>query len=52
MKGCTTPQGSTPPTLNEQQSGFFYVPQDWSEQLNGAYGFSSLSEKTRMSNHL
>ena len=31
MKGCTTPPGSTPPTLYEQQCGFFYVPQE-SEQ--------------------
>ena len=31
MKGCTTPLGSTPPTLYEQQCGFFYVPQE-SEQ--------------------
>ena len=31
MKGCTTPSGSTPPTLYEQQCGFFYVPQE-SEQ--------------------
>ena len=28
MKGCTTPLGSTPPTLYEQQSGFFYLPQE------------------------
>ena len=28
MKGCTTPLGSTPLTLYEQQSGFFYVPQE------------------------
>ena len=28
MKGCPTPPGSTPPTLYEQQCGFFYVPQD------------------------
>ena len=31
MKGCTTPLESTPPTLYEQQCGFFYVPQE-SEQ--------------------
>ena len=28
MKGCTTPPGSTPPILYEQQCGFFYVPQE------------------------
>ena len=28
MKGCTTPLGSMPPTLYEQQCGFFYVPQE------------------------
>ena len=28
MKGCTTPSGSTPPTLYERQCGFFYVPQE------------------------
>ena len=27
MKGCTTPTGSTPPTLYDQQCGFFYVLQ-------------------------
>ena len=27
MKGCTTPLGFMPPTLYEQQCGFFYVPQ-------------------------
>ena len=31
MKGSTTPLGSTPSTLYEQRSGFFYVPQE-SEQ--------------------
>ena len=33
MKGCTTPPASTPPTLYEQQCGFFYmyIPQE-SEQ--------------------
>ena len=31
MKGCTTPPGSTPLTLYEQQCGFFYAPQE-SEQ--------------------
>ena len=31
MKGCTTPPGSTPPTLYEKQCWFFYVPQE-SEQ--------------------
>ena len=31
MKGCTTQPGSRPPTLHEQQCGFFYVPQE-SEQ--------------------
>ena len=35
MKGCTTPPGSTPRTLYEQQCRFFYC-------------FSSLSEKTGM----
>ena len=29
--GCTTPPGSTPPTLYERQCGFFHVPQE-SEQ--------------------
>ena len=28
LTGCTTPPGSTPPILYEQQSGFFYVPQE------------------------
>ena len=28
MKGCTTPLGFMPPTLYEQQCGFFYVPQE------------------------
>ena len=28
MKGCTTPFGSMPPTLYEQQCGVFYVPQE------------------------
>ena len=28
MKGCTTPLGSTPPTLYEQHCRFFYVPQE------------------------
>ena len=31
IKGCTTPTGTTPPTLYEQQYGFFYVAQE-SEQ--------------------
>ena len=31
IKGCTTLTGSTPPTLYEQQCGFFYVSQE-SEQ--------------------
>ena len=31
MKGCTTSSWSTPPTLYEQQCGFFYVSQE-SEQ--------------------
>ena len=31
MKGCTTPPESTPPTLYDQQCGFFYVLQE-SEQ--------------------
>ena len=31
MKTCTTPPGSMPPALYEQQCGFFYVPQE-SEQ--------------------
>ena len=31
MKGCTTKPGSIPPTLYEQQCGFFYVPRE-SEQ--------------------
>ena len=30
-KGCTTPPGSMPPTLYDQQCGFFQVPQE-SEQ--------------------
>ena len=34
MKGCTTPSGSTPPTLYEQQCEFFY-PGCWSgRELN------------------
>ena len=28
MKGCTTLPGSMPSTLDEQQCGFFYVPED------------------------
>ena len=28
LTGCTTPPGSTPPILFEQQSEFFYVPQE------------------------
>ena len=31
MKGCTIQPGSRPPTLYEQQGGFFFVPQE-SEQ--------------------
>ena len=37
MKGCTTPPGSTPPTLYEQQCGFFHVPQE-SEQWKSWHG--------------
>ena len=52
MKGCTIPQGSTPPILYEQQCGLFYVPQESDQWIkgvwDGAYGFSPLSEKTRM----
>ena len=28
MKGCTTPPRSKPPTLYEEQCGFFYVPKE------------------------
>ena len=52
----TTPPGSTSPPLFEQWCGFFYVPREpdkCTEVLwGGTYGFSSLSEKTRKSNHL
>ena len=56
MKGCSTPPESTPPTLYDQQCGFFYVLQE-SEQWKSCeteptVNFSSLSKKTRMLNHL
>ena len=52
------PPGCTFPILFEQWGGFFYVLQEpeWDEwkrcETGLAYGFSSLSEKTRKSNHL
>ena len=56
MKGCSTTPESTPPTLYDQQCGFFYVLQE-SEQWKSCeteptVNFSSLSKKTRMLNHL
>ena len=50
MKGCTTPPGSTPPTLYEQQYEFFYVPQESDQRKSCETGPTVLSEKTRMSN--
>ena len=50
MKGCTTPPGSTPPTLYEQQCKFFYVPQESDQRKSCETGPTVLSEKTRMSN--
>ena len=50
MKGCTTPPGSTPPTLYEQQHEFFYVPQESDQRKSHETGPTVLSEKTRMSN--
>ena len=50
MKGCTTPPGSTPPTLYEQQCKFFYVPQESDLRKSCETGPTVLSEKTRMSN--
>ena len=49
----TTP-GPTSPTLYEQCVGFFNVPHNLYMQglWEGAYGLSSLSEKTRKSNRL
>ena len=55
MKDCATPTGSTPPTFYEQQGGIFFVPQEseqWKSCETGPLFFSSLSEKTRMSNRL
>ena len=50
----TTPPGSTSPILFEQWCGFFYVPQepDMCKCCETGPGFSSLSEKSRKSNHL
>ena len=50
----TTPPGSTSPILFEQWCGFFYFPQepDMCKCCETGPGFSSLSEKTRKSNHL
>ena len=50
MKGCTTPPGSTPPTLYEQQCESFYVPQESDQRKSCETGPTVLSEKTRMSN--
>ena len=56
VKGCSTPPESTPPTLYDQQCGFFYVLQESEQWKNCETGptvnFSSLSKKTRMLNHL
>ena len=50
----TTPPGPTSTTLFEQRCGFFYVPQeqDMCQCCETDLWFSSLSEKTRKSNHL
>ena len=43
-----------PPTLKEQQCGFFYIPQEseqWKNCETGPTVFLSLSDKTRTSNH-
>ena len=50
MKGCTTPPGSTPPTLYEQQCKFFYVPQESDQRKSCETGPTVFSEKTRVSN--
>ena len=51
-----TPPGSMTPTLFEQLCGFFYVPQEQISESavrrGSTNGFSSLSKKTRKSNHL
>ena len=51
----TTTPGSTSPSLSEQWCGFFYVPQEPDKCKcckTRPTVFSSLSEKTRKSNHL
>ena len=55
MKGCTTQPGFRPPTLYEQQLGWVLLRPTrirTVKELTRAYGFSFLSEKTRMSSHL
>ena len=55
MKGCTTPLGSMPPySLWTAVWGLLRPTRIKTEKVlwDRAYGFSSLSEKTRKSNHL
>ena len=55
MKGCTTPLGSMPPySLWTAVWGLLRLTRIKTEKVlwDRAYGFSSLSEKTRKSNHL
>jgi len=53
-KGQTTTPGTTLPTLYDEVVGSLTSPAShYSEDAgDGAYGLSSLSEKTRISNHL
>ena len=52
--GQTTTPGTTSPTLCDKCVGSLTSPsnQYWEDAGDGAYGFLSLSEKTRMSNRL
>ena len=53
-KDKTTTQGTSCPTLNDECVGPLTSPADHNSEDagDGAYGLSSLSEKTRISNHL
>ncbi len=53
-KDQTTTPGTSCPTLNDKCVGSFTSPADHNTEDagDGAYGLSSLSEKTGISNHL